>query len=207
MKIVKIERSKHKRQRVLLYTEKGDLLRITEAELLSFDLYVGKELSEEQIASLHAAARRSELASRAAQLASGRMLSRRELRQKLQRKGASPEEAANLAERMAALGAVNDAAYAGVIVRHYAAMGYGKGRVEQELYRRGIDKALWDGALAELPESGEAVEQFLKNKLKGRTPDRVERKKLADALLRRGFSWNEIRPALNKLGEEVFEEE
>ena len=30
-------------------------------------------------------------------------------------------------------------------------------------------------------------------------------KKLGDALLRRGFSWSDIRPALNRLGEEIDE--
>ena len=30
-------------------------------------------------------------------------------------------------------------------------------------------------------------------------------KKLSDALLRRGFSWSDIRPALNRLGEEIDE--
>jgi regulatory protein len=107
---------------------------------------------------------------------------------------------------MEELGAVNDGAYAGVIVRHYAAMGYGRGRVEQELYRRGIPRELWEDALRELPDSAEAINTFLRSKLQGRAPDRAERKRLSDALLRRGFGWNEIRPALNALGGEEIEE-
>ena len=52
----------------------------------------------------------------------------------------------------------------------------------------------------------EAIDAFLRGKLKGRTPDRAERKRLSDALLRRGYSWNDIRLALNRLGGEEIEE-
>lgn len=206
MRIAKVEKSKHKQERVLVYTEEGDILRITQAELLPFGICPGAELSEEQTEALKAAARRSETDLRAARMASGRMLSKKELTDRLRRRGAEPDEAAAAAERMEELGAVDDAAYAGVIVRHYAAMGCGRGRVEQELYRRGIPRELWDAALAELPDSGEAIDAFLRDKLKGRLPDRAERKRLSDALLRRGFGWNEIRPALNRLGGEEIEE-
>ena len=206
MRIARIEKSKHKQGRVLVYPEEGDLLRITEAELLPFGIYPGAELSDEQVDALREAARRSETKLRAARMASSRMLSKKELTDRLRRKGADPDEAAEAAERMEELGAVNDSAYAGVVVRHYAAMGYGRGRVEQELYRRGIPKELWEEALAELPDSADAIDTFLRGKLKGRKPDRAELKRLSDALLRRGYSWNEIRPALNRLGETEIEE-
>ena len=206
MRIAKVEKSKHKQGRVLVYPEEGELLRITEAELLPFGIYPGAELSDEQVDALREAARRSETKLRAARMASSRMLSKKELTDRLRRKGANPDEAAEAAERMEELGAVNDSAYAGVVVRHYAAMGYGRGRVEQELYRRGIPKELWEEALAELPDSADAIDAFLRGKLKGRKPDRAELKRLSDALLRRGYSWNEIRPALNRLGETEIEE-
>ena len=205
MRIAKIEKSKHKQERVLVYSEEGDLLRITQAELLPIGIYPGAELSEEQVEALKAAARRSETEIRAARMASSRMLSKKELTERLRRRGAEPGEAAEAASRMEELGAVNDSAYAGVVVRHYAAMGYGRGRVEQELYRRGIPRELWEDALGELPDSAAAIDAFLQSKLKGRKPDRAETKRLSDALLRRGFSWNEIRPALNRLGEEIEE--
>ena len=201
MRIVKIEKSKRKRQRVLVYLEEGDLLRVTESELAQFGLYPGMDLTADLVVQLQEAARRSETKLRAAHMSSSRMLSKKELTDRLRRKGAEPAEAAAAAERMEELGAVNDAVYAGVVARHYAAMGYGRGRVEQEFYRRGIPRDLWEEALRELPDSAEAIRRFLQNRLKGRAPDRAEMKKLSDALMRRGFTWNEIRPVLNELGE------
>ena len=205
MKIIKIEPSKHKQERILVYTEEGTLLRITKHELLQFGLYAGMDLPPEVAEELIASAQKSERRAYAARLTSGRMLSKKEVQDKLRKRSADEEEARETAEWLADLGAVDDAAYAGVIARHYAAMGYGKGRVEQELYRRGIPKELWDDALALLPDPAEAIERFLRSKLKDKPLDRDTSRKLSAALQRRGFSWQEIRPALNKFGQEIEE--
>ena len=205
MRIERLENSKRKQERVLVHLEDGNILRITGAELLQFGLYQGLDLTPEMLAALEAAARRSDTKRRGANMAAGRMLSKKELTSRLTKKGASPEDAADTADWLEELGAVDDAAYAGVIARHYAASGYGPGRVRQELQKRGISRELWDDALSQLPDSAGAIDRFLQKKLSGRTPDRAMLKKLSDALLRRGFSWSDIRPALNRLGEEIDE--
>ena len=205
MKITRIENSKHVQERVLVFLEEGDPLRITGHELLQFGLYPGMDLSPQLVVQLQAAGQRSESRVKAAQLASGRMLSRKELTSKLSRKGIDPDTAEETADWLESLGAVDDVAYAGVIARHYAASGYGPGRVRQELQKRGVSRELWDDALSQLPDSADAIDRFLQKKLSGRTPDRAMLKKLSDALLRRGFSWSDIRPALNRLGEEIDE--
>ena len=166
MRIERLENSKHKQERVLVYLEDGTLLRITGAELLQFGLYQGLDLPPETLEELRAAARRSDTRRRGASMASGRMLSKKELTERLTKKGASPDDAAETADWLEDLGAVDDAAYAGVIVRHYGGMGYGAARVRQELHRRGVPKELWDEALEQLaagegalslPEGVEAV--------------------------------------------------
>ena len=205
MRITRIENSKHVQERVLVFLEEGDPLRITGHELLQFGLFPGMDLSPQLVVQLQAAGQRSESRVKAARLASGRMMSRKELTGKLSRKGIDPDTVEETADWLESLGAVDDAAYAGVIARHYAASGYGPGRVRQELQKRGVSRELWDDALSQLPDSADAIDRFLQKKLSGRTPDRATLKKLSDALLRRGFSWSDIRPALNRLGEEIDE--
>ena len=61
MKVERIERSKHKQERVLVYLG-GDLLRITESELLRFGLYVGLDISPETVVQLQKSGARSERA-------------------------------------------------------------------------------------------------------------------------------------------------
>ncbi len=205
MQIERIEKSKHKQERVLVFLEGGDLLWITGAELLRFGLYKGMDLSPELVVELQAAAQKSELKQAAARMASGRMLSKKEVRRRLTKKGADDAEAGELADWLESLGAVDDKGYAGVIARHYGGMGYGPGRVKQEFMRRGVPKELWEEALEQLPPSGEAVQKFIVSKLRGRAMTPEDGRKLAAALQRRGFSWNDIRPALNEWGQEIDE--
>lgn len=204
-RIERIQPSLHKKDRVLVYLTGGDLLRITPEELLRFGLRPGQELTEDVLEELRRAAARSQTRQRAAELASGRMLSRKELSDRLVKKGADPQEAQETAQWLADLGAVDDAAYAGVIARHYAAMGYGPGRVRQELQRRGVPRDLWEDALAQLPDPEEAIDRFLASKLRGKTPDRATLQRLSAALQRRGFQWQDIRPALARLDRDAEE--
>lgn len=205
MRIERLENSKRKQERVLVYLEDGGILRITGAELLQFGLYQGLDLPPDTLADLQAASRRADTKRRGASMASGRMLSKKELTERLTKKGASPEDAADTADWLEGLGAVDDAAYAGAIARHYGAMGYGPARVRQELHRRGVPKELWDEALAQLPPPQEAIRKFLRSKLRGRALTPEDSRRLAAALQRRGFAWQDIRPALNELGQEIDE--
>ena len=186
-----------------MYLEGGDLLRVTGAELLRFGLYKGMDVSPELVVELQTAARQSELKQTAARMASGRMLSKKEVQHRLTKKGADEAQAAEMADWLESLGAVDDEGYAGAVARHYGAMGYGAGRVRQELMRRGVPRELWDEALAQLPPAGEAIRRFLDAKLRGRAMTPEESRRLAAALQRRGFSWNDIRPALNERGQDI----
>ena len=65
---------------------------------------------------------------------------------------------------------------------------------------------LWDEALDELPPDGDQIDRFLQSKLHGRAPEDKEKKRLTDALLRRGFSWGEVKSAWGRYGSEVEED-
>ncbi len=206
MRIQRIEASKHKKGRVLVFLEDGVCLKITEQELLDFGLRSGDELDEETLKRLKEAAGVSNTRAAAADLIGKRAMSRRDLERKLQEKGASETEARYAAEWLEAIGALNDAEYAAALVRHYSRLGYGPARVREKLYEKGVPRELWEDALEELPEDGGQVEAFLRSKLRGRTPDEKEKRRLTNALLRRGFPWGEVRAAWRRLGEELQED-
>lgn len=120
-----------------------------------------------------------------------RDVSRKMLLDKLTEKGISNTDAEEVADWLCGLGVVNDERYAGLVVRHYAAKGYGRRRIRDELYRRGIDREFWDGALAELPETDDAVDRLLSVRLHGAvSPEALQRAQ--SYLLRRGYSWDEV---------------
>lgn len=126
-----------------------------------------------------------------------RDVSRKMLLDKLAEKGISESDAAEVTDWLCGLGVVNDERFAGLVVRHYAAKGYGERRIREELFRRGIDRELWDAALAELPETDDTVDRLFAAKLRGDTsPENLQRTQ--NYLLRRGFSWEEIRAAAER---------
>ena len=130
-----------------------------------------------------------------------RALSRKELTDRLLRKGADASDAQAAADWLEDLGAVDDRQYAAALARHYGGRGYGPARVREELRRRGVDRALWDAALEELPDPLEALCQLIQKKRRAPLSDRRERDRLSGALLRRGFSWEDVRAALRQCAE------
>ena len=181
-------------------------MKITEQELLDFGLRAGDELDKPTLDRLKEAAGVSNVKATAADLIGKRSMSRRDLERKLQEKGASEAEARYAAEWLEAIGAINDADYAALLVRHCAQMGYGPARIRDKLYEKGVPRELWEDALDTLPDQSEDVDRFLRSKLRGELPDDKEKKRLTDALLRRGFSWGDVRAAWNRLGSETWED-
>lgn len=101
---------------------------------------------------------------------------------------------------------LDDEAAARQIVRSGTAKGYGAARIRQMLYAKHIPRELWDEALAELPEQDDAIDAFLQKRFRGRQPDCTEIRRAADALLRRGHAWGDIRRALERYDPDLPEE-
>ena len=132
--------------------------------------------------------------------------SRAELLRKLTEKGFDAAASETALDRLTELGFVDDARYAPIVVRHYAAKGYGAQRIRAELQRRGIPKQLWDAAMAEMPEQDETLDRLLRARLRGAdVSDRAALKKATDALRRKGYGWDEISDAVERVRAELEE--
>ena len=112
-----------------------------------------------------------------------------ELAAKLVEKGASPSDAESAVARMVEYGFVND--------ENYAAMVYGQARIREELRRRRLDRELWDAALDAAPENSEAAYRLFAAKMRGGC-DKDAVRKASAALVRRGFSWEDVRAAAER---------
>ena len=217
MKLTKLEPSSRVAGRWLVWLEDGTLLRIGEADVVSFSLYAGMELDETQLDGLRMAQEQAKLKQKALSLLSARPMSQRELERKLSanpRKKGMPEEgeeqreqrrdmAQQVAQRMAQVGLVNDREYASTVVRHYSRKGYGPAKIRDELYRRGVPRELWDQAMEELNQDDRQLRALVEKKLRGAVPTREELKKVSAYLARRGFGWEEISRVLRQVEEEA----
>ena len=139
---------------------------------------------------------------RALEMLDRRDYSRAELQKKLTEKGVSAEEAAEAVEYLASLGFVDDRRYASLVLRQYAGKGYGSRRVRMELMRRGLDRNVIDDALTEMPEQDDTLDRLLRQKLHG-SLERADIKKATDALVRKGYGYDEISAALHRLRAEL----
>lgn len=198
MKITSLTQSDKNPGKYCATFEDGTKLAVTVAQIADYGLFTGRELDEDAYAALVSDVSSARIKARALKILGKRSMSRREITGRLVGKGESEKAAEETADWLERIGAVNDAEYAELIVRHYAARGYGKARVKDELYRRGIGRELWDDALEAYPETDEKIDAFLRSRLSGRDAGREALKRAADALYRRGFSWDEISSAVER---------
>ena len=200
MQIQELKPSQRVKGRWLAVLDDGSILRVGESEVIDFTLFAGKELTPEEAQRLTEAARSSGLKEKTLDLLSRKPMSRKELERKLAQWEAGEEEIDSLCTRMEELGFLDDAAYAVRVVQHYSAKGCGEHKLRDELYRRGVPRDLWERALAHAADPSDAIDAFVSKKLAGKQPDRKEWKKVSDALLRRGYGWEEISAALRRYG-------
>lgn len=201
MKILELKPSQRKKGRFLVKLEDESVLRVTENELLRYDLSPGTELDGETLEALAAEAKRSAAKTTAANIIGSRALSKKQLTDRLIQKGAEAADAKEAADWLEELGAVDDQSYAAALARHYARKGCGPARVREELRRRGIDRSLWEEALEELPDPADTLDALIQKKCRGDLSDRRELKRVSDFLLRRGFRWEDIKAALRRYTE------
>ena len=200
MRIEQLKPSQRVQGRWLAVLDDGSILRVGEGEVIDFALYAGRELTAEEAEALTRAARSSGLKEKTLNLLTAKPQSRKELERRLEQWEASEQEACAICDRMEELGLLNDEAYAAQVVRHYSAKGWGEHKLRDELYRRGVPRDLWTRALEQAEDSADALDAFIAKKLAGKQPDRAQLKKVSDALVRRGFGWEEVRDALSRYG-------
>lgn len=198
MKIIKMIPSRKTAERYYAEMEDGEKLTVNIAIIADYSLFSGRELEEDEMEQLKEASSLYMAKSKALKLMGTRPMSRYELESKLTDKGISPNGASSAADWMEELGAIDDREYAAMIVRHYQAKGYGIGRIKSEFIRRGINRELWDEALESLQSSEEKLDKLVRTRLQNQGTDRTEIKKLSDSLIRRGFTWEEVKTAIDR---------
>lgn len=191
--------------RVTVCFEDGTEIKSSLTVVTDLRLCSGKDLDEADINTLRIVSGRAAARDRALEMVSRRLMSEKELRDKLIRKGESEENADYCVGWLSENGFLNDETYAAAVARHYAAKGYGAGRVRTELSRRGVSRELWEDAVEAMPDTDSKLDRLIASKLKN-PDDRDEVRKLSSALYRRGYSWNEIRSALARYNAETDEE-
>lgn len=176
----------------------GSTMRLYLQTVEDFGLYTGAKLTAEQVSKLRDAAGQMSAKMRAVRIVSASSVSRRDLQERLVRKGETEAQAKEAVEWMSDLNLVNDADTAAQIVSRCASRGYGLARAKQSLYEKKIPREFWEDALADYPDQSEHILSFLHSRL-GSSWDQRDLKRTIDALLRRGHNYSDIQRCLRQL--------
>ena len=130
--------------------------------------------------------------------------SSRELKRRLVQKGELAEHAERAVERLVANGLLDDADYARQVARSKAlGQGASKRRLQQELFKRGVEHGVADAAIGAVMsdegiDEGEIVERFARKKLRSLAglDEATRRRRLFAFLARRGYDSDAIRSAM-----------
>ena len=182
----------------------GTTMRLYSQTVLDFGLYGGKELSAEEMKKLQESAGAMSAKMRAVRIVAATNVSERDLEERLVRKGEDPKQAKAAVKWMSELQLVDDQKTAEQIVQKCISKGYGPSRVKQALYEKRIPKEYWDAVLENYPDQTEAICAYLCTHLADAT-DTKQVRKVMDALLRRGHSYNQIRRGLEQFSVDIGE--
>ena len=208
MRIESLKTSPDRAGRYWVTFEDGSRLGLYRQTVEDFGLYTGKEMSQEELEQLHTAAGQMSAKMRAVRIVSASSVSRRDLEQRLVRKGEDPQQAKEAVRWMEDLHLVDDRNTAEQVVHSCIAKGYGLARAKQALYEKRIPKEYWEDALVDYPDQADRIENFLRSRLDADS-DQKEIKRAIDALIRRGHSYGTVKRVLNDLSfdtEEFLEE-
>ena len=198
MRIDSLKNSPDRAGRYWVTFDDGTKIGLYRQTVEDFGLYIGKELTEEEKAQLLTAAGKMSAKMRAVRIVSATSVSKRDLEDRLVRKGEDPEQAREAVAWMEELHLVDDRNTAEQVVHSCISKGYGLQRAKQALYEKRIPKQYWDEVLEDYPDQSEKIEKFLRSRLDADS-DQKEIKKAIDALIRRGHSYGAIRSVMNDL--------
>ena len=208
MRIDSLKTTPDRAGRYWITLETGKKMALYRQTVEDFALYTGKELSSEEWEALLESAGKMSARMRAVRIVTASAVSKRDLQERLVRKGEDPTQAREAVDWMESLSLVDDRKTAEHVVENCIRKGYGLSRAKQALYEKRIPKELWDDVLADYPDQIDKITQYLSTRLTDPEDEKQVRRAI-DALIRRGHRYADIRRALSNLSidQDQFPEE
>ena len=182
-----------------LYIDGEFAMKLDTETLLACRFDVGREIDDDELKDIIDKSNERRAKEKALWLISYRSHSKKELFDKLKR-SFDEASAQKAVDRMEELGLINDEEFAKLYARKLV---NGKKMsvkaAEFELYRKGIDKITAEQVLGELEYDPQTqIIEFITKKYKNIQDEKIKRRAVA-ALQRKGYSWEEIRQAIESL--------
>ena len=206
-RITKIEVQKNRKDRVNVFLDDGFAFGLDQEVVLRHHLHEGDALSESLIGNILLAEEKARAKEKALSYLGYRARSAEELKKKLLKKGFSDKTIQAIVDDFRRVGLLDDRQFAETYVHsRMIQKPMGKRLLRKELLSKGIDEEMIDRAIEEAYGNRcetEVAKDLIQKKLQSthskEKESKIQKKKLTDFLLRRGFDWEVI--------SEVFQEE
>lgn len=204
---MKLSYKKGKQDKIHISVDGEYSFTVDETYFLSMGIWNGKEVDEDELEEIKQIVSVRRAYNYAVSLLSRRDHSERELMTKLMQKGYN-EGAEEALRKLRDGGYVSDERFARLYIRELQTFKrYGKKRIEQELYRKGVDREIISEVLEETDfDEGELV-SLIKRRYGRYLSDEKGIAKTINGLLRMGYSYGEIRSALREINENIESDE
>lgn len=166
-----------------------------------------KEINEEELTELLDAVSFRRAYNKGLDFLSRRPYGTKELIKKLCEKGHEKKSAEKACERLTELGLLNDEEFARILANELLERkNYGIKRIKKELSFRGIDREIVENIIDTLDNDPQSrIIIIIKKKYMNKIGDEKGKKRAIDALMRLGYSYSDIKNALNTIDD--FNEE
>ena len=198
---MKLTYKKGKQDKIHISVDGEYSFTVDEAYFLSMGIYNGKEVESDELEEIKQIVSVRRAYNYAVTLLSRRDHSERELMTKLSQKGYT-DGAEEAIAKLRNGGYVSDERFARLYVRELQTLKkYGKKRIEQELYRKGVDRDIIREVLEETDFDENQLVSLIERKYGRYLSDEKGVQKTINGLLRMGYSYGEIRDALKIINE------
>jgi regulatory protein len=200
MRITALEPQKRNKRRVSVFLDGNFLFGLSSETVGALGLHVGLEVDRADLDRIALEEQKYEALQYAFLLLSYKARTVSELKQRLTRKGFSPDIISHALQRLAELKMIDDAGFARRFAEDRITIGHkGKWRVRGELLKRGVAREHIEDALATAPDETAAAREVAQKYLSRNRrlePD-VLKRRLYAFLARRGFSPDTIRHVID----------
>lgn len=163
----------------------------------------GADLDETEWDSLKSDINYRKALNKGADLLSRRSHSVYDLKTKIMRT-CDPDSAEKAVQRLLELGYLNDEEFAAELAEYlFKTKNYSAGNVRSELYKRGIDRNIINCVIDENDtDPADSIIRIINKRYIGKLSEEGGRQKIVAALMRKGFSYSDIKSAINRLENE-----
>ena len=204
---MKLTYKKGKQDKIHISVDGEYSFTVDETYFLSMGIWNGKDVDSDELEEIKQTVSVRRAYNYAVNLLSRRDHSERELMTKLTQKGYS-DGAEEAIRKLRDGGYVSDERFARLYVRELQTFKkYGKRRIEQELYRKGVDREIISEVLEETDFDESDLVSLIERKYGRYLGDEKGIAKTINGLLRMGYSYGEIRNALREINENIESDE